>query len=194
MEAGPDDKKPNFADILAFLNPTEETLKQLVMEATTSQPKLLSQLLAADLPSLLRTFQQLLLQSHTLEGAYRALLTGVGEEGVEAYMDRWYMAHSNVLHTQMYSTLNCTAHSNALHTQMHCTLKCTVHSKALQAQKHCKLKCTAHSNALQTHMHCTTKHCTLNTVYCTTLLTEHYTLNYIAQYFTVLHCQLATVF
>jgi len=88
VEAGPDDKKPNFADILAFLNPTEETLKQLVMEATTSQPKLLSQLLAADLPSLLRTFQQLLLQSHTLEGAYRALLTGVGEEGVEAYMDR----------------------------------------------------------------------------------------------------------
>ena len=142
MEAGPPDKKPNFADILAFLNPTEETLKQLVVEATTSQPKLLSQLLAADLPSLLRTFQQLLLQSHTLEGAYRALLTGVGEEGAEAYMDRWYI------------TLKCTAHSKVQHTQMYCMLKNTSHTKTLQTQKHCTLKCTAHLNALHTQMHC----------------------------------------
>ena len=81
---------PNFDDLLSFLKPASEIVQKLVTETTLKNPDVIQELLSLDFKVLIKVFQQIFVQSDSIEEAYRTLLEGVGQQGAEQFVENFF--------------------------------------------------------------------------------------------------------
>jgi len=81
---------PNFDDLISFLKPASEIVQKLVTETTLKNPDVIQELLSLDFKVLIKVFQQIFVQSDSIEEAYRTLFEGVGQQGAEQFVENFF--------------------------------------------------------------------------------------------------------
>jgi len=80
---------PNFDDLISFLKPASEIVQKLVTETTLKNPDVIQELLSLDFKVLIKVFQQIFVQSDSIEEAYRTLFEGVSQLGAEKFVENF---------------------------------------------------------------------------------------------------------
>jgi len=80
---------PNFDDLISFLRPASEIVQRLITETTLKNPDVIQELLSLDFKVLIKVFQQIFVQSDSIEEAYRTLFEGVSQLGAEKFVENF---------------------------------------------------------------------------------------------------------
>jgi len=78
---------PNYDNLISFLKPASEIVQKLIAETTLQNPNIIQELLSLDFKVLIKVFQQIFVQSDSIEDAYRTLFEGVGKLGAKRFVE-----------------------------------------------------------------------------------------------------------
>jgi len=81
-------KKVDFSGVGDFLYPASKAIQEIINEKSINNPDLITQILSIKFSDLMAGFQQIFLQSKSIEEAYAILFDTVASEGVEAFVNR----------------------------------------------------------------------------------------------------------
>jgi len=81
---------PDFLNMISFLKPASDAVQKVIEETTLKDPKVIQELLSIDFTDLLKVFQQIFVQSDSIEKAYRTLFEGVSQLGADRFIESFF--------------------------------------------------------------------------------------------------------